>query len=251
MREKLLHIKGQWNQATQRWIEKPLQGFLEKKEKTGDISNTVILLSKALCPQNVFSTLKTLSQFTQRELDVSQCQSDKTEDLVNSFELTVSFKLYQSGPSVIFGPTLHLEHLYIPWYMLLYFLFLIIVTWQWAVPHCCNRAFNQVKKKGATLLLFWHWLSVTFTIDFKIWFRTLKAWLGLAPSYILHLLTVHEPLCSLRASGGALFIRLAQSVLSFKSFVKRHFSFLFLFFVLTAGSCIYGPFTTHFFCKSI
>lgn len=49
-----------------------------------------------------------------------------------------------------------------------------------------------------------HWLPVSFMIDFKIWLITFSACQGLAPSYVLELLTIYEPLFSRRASGGAL-----------------------------------------------
>lgn len=49
-----------------------------------------------------------------------------------------------------------------------------------------------------------HWLPVCFRIDFKILLTTFIALQGLAPPYILDLLTPYEPMRPLRSSGKGL-----------------------------------------------
>ncbi|KAF7642270.1 hypothetical protein LDENG_00261100, partial [Lucifuga dentata] len=102
------------------------------------------------------------------------------------------------------------------------------------------------------LLASLHWFPVRFRIEFKILLITFKALLGLAPSYITEMLTLYEPVHSLRSLGGTLLavpksrlksqgdcafairalllwndlpeeIRFADSVSSFKSLLKTHF----------------------------
>ena len=97
-----------------------------------------------------------------------------------------------------------------------------------------------------------HWLPVSFRIDFKILLLVFKALHGLAPAYIVDMLTPYEPDRSLRSSGRALLhvpktrlltrgdrafaaraprlwnalpgdLRQADSVSSFKSLLKTHF----------------------------
>lgn len=73
-------------------------------------------------------------------------------------------------------------------------------------------------------MAFLHWLLVIL-IDLKIWLITFSACQGLAPSYVLDLLTIYEPLFSRRAPGSidAGFVTPSQTVLSFKSPVKTQF----------------------------
>lgn len=73
-------------------------------------------------------------------------------------------------------------------------------------------------------LAFLHWLPVIM-IDLKFWLITFSGCQGLAPSYVLDLLTICEPLFCFRAPGStdAGFVTSSQTVLSFKSPVKTQF----------------------------
>ena len=90
-------------------------------------------------------------------------------------------------------------------------LYLLVLLWhfiyQQAVSQCCSRLL--ISSKGRDLithiLASLHWLPVSFMIDFKIWLITFSACEGLAPSYILHLLTIYGTLCSLWGPRGGLY----------------------------------------------
>lgn len=92
-------------------------------------------------------------------------------------------------------------------------LYLVVLLWhfiyQQAVSQCCSRLL--ISSKGRDLITHMlaslHWLPVSFMIDFKIWLITFSACEGLAPSYILHLLTIYETFCSLWGPrGGAVLV---------------------------------------------
>lgn len=51
-----------------------------------------------------------------------------------------------------------------------------------------------------------HWLPVRFKIDFKILLNTFKAFMGLAPSYIVDVLIQYDPTHSRRSSDGTLLV---------------------------------------------
>lgn len=117
-------------------------------------------------------------------------------------------------------------------YMLLYFLVLLwhVIYQRAALSAAAGLLISSKRRHHITLILAsLHWLPVSFMIYFKIWLITFSACQGLAPSYILDLLTAYEPLFSLKAPGKnrltlALLHQLKQRSPSVNRTVEQTFS---------------------------
>ncbi len=121
-----------------------------------------------------------------------------------------------------------------------------------------------------------HWLPVRFRIEFKIWLIVFKILHGLAPAYLSELLHVHTPVKALRSCFNQLlldvsrarlknkrdrafsvvspylwnslpvYIRSAQSVGIFKSFLQTHLYSL--AFILSWVETLWHFYCIHFVC---
>lgn len=74
------------------------------------------------------------------------------------------------------------------------------------VQNCAARVIKCVPKHAhiSPVLKDLHWLPIKFRIDYKVIMLTFKALNGLAPLYIMDLLTSYNPGCALRSSNDNL-----------------------------------------------